>query len=273
MSIDYLGSLSNRFSEAGPQFTNLWEVYIDDWLEGGVYSLSQFDVLNTSLPLSIKLTSENYVHGKNYYSDVEFPSDFKLELREYSNFRTYNYFKKWLDSIFDTKRGVFISSPEKKTKSATLSFTSYKMNMDKYKILSKEFALEKMKNIQNIATQTLMQQTKKAAMENVPYPVSMITGQASSIASMKAQELFNRAYPTKFGDLFTEVTTKTFFIKNLRILGLTDLSLNYDTAEQLTIAADFVADRFIDSSDFETAIDNRNIEEPFDIRQLTQLRI
>lgn len=240
-----LDLLQSSYTHA-PQFNNLWDFVLEDkdW-KSSVYSISKFDMISTTLPFVAQLETSDYPTGENYYSDFKYPGSFSIELRENTSFTVYEYFKDWLLKVFDPINGNFISSPEDKTKTGKIFFYSYKLKPSAYKLFSAEYVTEKIKNLQAVASQTLIEQAKRQANANLPYPMSMLASQGASIVSSKVRNGLNSLAPD-FGDMFEEVVTKTFVLENVRLLGLSETTLNYEGGEQLTLTANFVADRFYD---------------------------
>jgi hypothetical protein len=248
-NLDLLQSSYNR----APQFNNLWDFTLEDW-DSSVYSISRFNMISTSLPFVVELETESSPTGKNYYTDFKYPTTFSIELRENTSFTVYEYFKNWLLKVFDPINGNFISSSESKTKTGTIYFYSYKLKPSAYKLFSAEYVTEKIKNLQAVASQTLIEQAKRKANAALPYPMSMLASQGASIVSSKVRNGLNSIMPD-FGDMFEEVVTKTFTIENVRLVGLSDTTLNYEDGGQLTLTANFVADRFYDNEMKSNVID------------------
>jgi hypothetical protein len=174
------------------------------------------------------------------------PSTFSITIRENTEFSVYEYFKNWMNKVFDSVNGNFISSSEPKTKQATIQFYSYKMDPSAYRLFSEKYITEKVKNLQAITSQTLIQKAKKEASAALPFPLSRLASQGGSILSSKVQNGLNSIMPD-FGDMIEEVTTKTFVFENVRILGLEETALTYDDGEQLVWNVNFTADRFYDA--------------------------
>jgi hypothetical protein len=239
-----LDLLQSGYTRA-PQFNNLWDFTLEDW-DSSAYSISRFNMVGTTLPFVTQLETSNYPTGENYYSDFKYPDSFSIELRENTSFTVYEYFKNWLLKVFDPIKGNFISSSENKTKTGTIYFYSYKLKPSAYKLFSAEYVTEKIKNLQAVASQTLIEQAKRQANANLPYPMSLLASQGASIVSSKVRNGLNSLTPD-FGDMFEEVVTKTFTIENVRLLGLSETTLNYRDGGQLTLTANFVADRFYDN--------------------------
>lgn len=228
-----------------PQYNNLWDLTLEDW-SNSVYTINKFNVISTSLPFVVALESEARSTGENYYTDFSYPSGFSVEFRENAKFTIHDYFKRWMLQVFNPLTGNFISSSTSKTRTGTLTFYSYKMNPEVYKIFSAQYVTNKIKNLQTVASQTLIQQAKKQASANLPYPMGYIASQGASIVSSKVQSGINSLMP-KFDNMFEEVVTKTFTIENIRFLGMDETSLDYTGGDQLTLKVNFAADRFYDT--------------------------
>ncbi len=230
----------------GPQYNNLWDFTLEDWSNNNAYSINQFNMISTTLPFVASLETEKYSTGENYYTDFSYPGAFSIELRENTRFTVHDYFQQWLLQIFDPIKGNFISSKTSKTRNGTLSFYSYKINSEAYRMFSKKFVTDKLNGLQTMASQTMIQQAKKVANSTLPYPMGYIASQGASIASAKVQSGLNSLMP-KFGEMFEEVVTKTFTIENIRFLGMDETSLDYTGGDQLTLKVNFAADRFYDT--------------------------
>lgn len=247
--IGNLDSLNQSYSRA-PQLTNLWDFYLEDWGNDSRYAVSRFNVVSSNLPFVASLETDSFNTGENFYTDFKYPSSFTLELRENTEFTVYEYFKNWMSKVFDPVKGHFLSdrsvNPQSRTKMGTVHFYSYKLNPRAYSLFSEQFITEKIKGITARASQTMIEQAKRVANKNIPYPLSLGASQAASIVSGKVQSGIASLTPD-FGDMFEEVTTKTFFMENVRFLSLGDTPLSYGEGDQLTLSVELVADRFYDS--------------------------
>lgn len=113
MAIDYIEQVSKR---SNYQLANLWEFFIDDNEE------MKFHVTSTSIPQT-KLSVEERNTGEKLYSGYEHESGFSIEIRETTDFKAYNYFKSWMDEVYDPVRRVFKLNPP--TKTASLVYLGY----------------------------------------------------------------------------------------------------------------------------------------------------
>lgn len=244
-----IDSLYGSYDKA-PQLTNLWDFYLEDWVTGSKYSLSRFNMVGTSLPFMVSLETDSFNTGENYYSDFKYPNTFSVELREDTSFSVYDYFKYWMLEVFDPVTGNFISNrdinPKPRNKTGYIQFYSYKMNPKAYSLFSEQYIVEKLKGMTARASQTLIEQAKRVANKNVPYPLSLGLSQAASIASLKVQSGIASLMP-EFSEMIEEVVTKSFTLENVRFLGMDDTSLSYSDGEQMVRKINLIADRFYDT--------------------------
>jgi hypothetical protein len=101
--MDYANFL---LKESYYQLNNLWSFSIEknDEAEWPLFAT----IVSTSLPL-LKLGTETRNTGEKHYIEFSPTDTFSITVRERTDFSTYNYFKEWMDSVFDQDQGVFLS--------------------------------------------------------------------------------------------------------------------------------------------------------------------
>lgn len=190
-----------------PQMNNLWDFSLSDWNTEDNKNVTKFRVASVDLPFIVTLETETHPTGKNYYTSYTYSSEFSVELREDTSFSVTNYFRDWLLSIFDPINGNFISSPESKLKTGTLTFYTYRLNSSNYMSFSSTYVAEKMRSLTSATPSTY----------------------------------------SNYSDVFEEVSTKIYTLDNVRFKSMDSYSLSYDDGEQLIVKANLIADRIYDS--------------------------
>ena len=87
------------------QLSNLWEFQI------GSNDSMVFDMVSVSLPFE-KLTHQTRQTGEKPYTGVEFVDTVSITIREQITWGVYQYFKEWMDAVYDSDTREFISLPE-----------------------------------------------------------------------------------------------------------------------------------------------------------------
>ncbi len=242
--INTLDSLYKDFTYS-PQLANIWEFYIEeDWeSEEGI---SKFKVVSTNLPFP-SLEQEQRNTGHHFYSGYTMPDSFSITLREDSNFSVYKYFKKWQDSVFDVRSGVFKSgNGANKIKTGAIEFGKFKLKKDSQ--LFKSMAINKIENLFVQAKDTAFEFAKREVTKGIPGRANSISRQ---VIQSGAQQLNKKIGDTidfpDYSDLFEYVITQTFELKGLRFLGISDISLDYSNSEQLQLTVNLGVDYIEDN--------------------------
>ncbi len=237
-----LGSYSNP-----AQLTNLWDFYFVDWRG----EMNVMKVVNTNLPYLVTLETGKYdTLGTHFYNGFTFPESFSVTFREDTNFTVYNYFKEWLDIIFDTKEATFksynMNSPIEKSREGFIVMYSYRFNEESINL--KSVIDNKLRTLYENISDTYVEKAKNLVRGgNINIAGALFRTDTFENVSRGLNEALsnNKKY-------FDEIETKVFKLKGIRFLGITDSNLDYETSEELKITVNFSVDKVED-------IDNINL--------------
>jgi len=109
----------SQYRQFEDQLANMWGLIFPD------YPNLDFHLVETTIPFS-QLVTETRKSGKKYYSDYTPTDSVSFTFRETELFSSFNFFQKWLESIYDYEKGVFkvFTSERQKYKNAIIQFSS-----------------------------------------------------------------------------------------------------------------------------------------------------
>ena len=236
--IDIKDEMFNDYSVYGPQMSNLWEFFIDDWDEYG--HVSKIKVVSTSLPF-ITLEQEKRHTGHHFYSGYTMPDTFSITFREDTNFSVTKYFEDWRDRVFDMDKGVFRSGVNQ-TKTGFIAFSTFKFKED-VNIGLKRYAIGKAENLLTQARGTVLNKLKEVTTGFLPGATQAIgRGIVQRGISEFNKKVGDLSLQPKIGELFEEVQTRSYTLYGLRYLGMSDVSLDYGNQEQLQVTVNLGMD-------------------------------
>lgn len=311
-----MGIIDTSFDNSNHQLANLWEFYISK-KQGEEWPLVA-RVISTSLPF-INLAFETRNTGEKAYTGFTPIESFSITFYENRDFSTYQYFKDWMNSVFDENQGTFISMESGVEKGSEqdlinrtgfLTFESFKVEGQRAieifvkeitkglnditvtygegavrqaafqtitkkeysfpgatTIVTKEILGNILTNLGRQAVQTAVgtvnsvanrarriagRPTKAAPrlpppptkkrydIQRLPFEYNFDTETVERITQNIQQSLFRESRPE-----WVTYPTKTFKYENLKLLGLSELSLDYSNTEALQYSVTFTADRII----------------------------
>jgi len=313
--------IESSFENSNHQLANLWDFFIskkenEDWP-----LIAR--VQNTTLPF-INLTTETRNTGEKAYTGFEPIGEFSMTFYENRDFSTFQYFKDWMNDVFDETQGTFISQGENVEKGSSqdlihrtgfLSFESFRIDSRQtVEIYVKELtkglndnitATDIRSQVKNlIQTKELRKASSSSVItqEIVGGLIQSLGGQIVNTAVRSAVNAVNRVggvfgRPNLIGNssstgassnppptlksfdtknqprslivtqerverisqniqrniiresvpVWTPYETKSFRYEGLKLLGLSEVSLDYDNVDALQFDVNFTADRIVET--------------------------
>ena len=235
--IDIKNEMLGDYETYGPQFTNLWEFYIDDWNDYG--HISKLKVLSTSIPFITFEQGKRHT-GHHHYTGYNFPESITVSFKEDTNFSVSKYFEAWRDRIFDTRKGVFKSGVEQ-TKTAYVSFYSFRFVPG---------ALQRLQNEVVSGAENLLIQERESALSRLENTSSDLQSEKNRKSLVYDQIYENQKKVLEYSEqpsnesYLEEVETRMYTIYGLRYLSMSSISLSYEGSDQLkldvTLGLDFI---------------------------------
>lgn len=253
--LSYVAKIIDQVVDEGADaLAPLWELS----LEGGQgWDSIKVRLEATSLTFP-KLSIERLPNGEAYYSDVEFPHDFSITVRESTNFKVFKYFQDWWDNVYDLDLRQFKSYAKTGKGSdgdmihrhGSITFFSFVPESSetvdiKQREVDRSFSSEYSSRqlVQNILT-GILKNTARSAVSSALGPVNEIAalaGKKVSALKLKPPKTTDVPHPVSVSELDSEITVASFnkykmvekarcvfTLSNLKITGLESVNLSYE---------------------------------------------